>query len=72
MAYPQTVAGRGMVFLANDLVDPINNGQIIRAFPNVHAGSQNARVLLFMNARQTGATIPVLRWRLAHSSAQDV
>ena len=40
----------GVVSLVDDLVDPTNNGQIFRAFPNVHEGCARARVLLFTNS----------------------
>ena len=41
----------GPVKLVDDLIDPTNNAQIIRAYPNARAGSAKARILLFTNAR---------------------
>ena len=41
----------GPVRLVDDLIDPTNNAQIIRAYPQAGAGSAKARILLFTNAR---------------------
>ncbi|MEL4356335.1 MULTISPECIES: exo-alpha-sialidase [unclassified Luteococcus] len=40
----------GEVRLERALPDPVNNGSIIRAFPNAAPGSPEAKVLLFSNA----------------------
>ncbi|MDU0970270.1 MAG: exo-alpha-sialidase [Actinomycetaceae bacterium] len=45
----------GDVTVDNTLVDPHNNGSIIRAFPNAPKGSAAAKVLLFSNTNNSGA-----------------
>lgn len=47
----------GDVTLDDDLIDPTNNAQIIRAFPNAEEGSDRAKILLFTNSRDARSRI---------------